>query len=438
MHDFLGEPCPQSPATRIGQMSISGTAFELEESAMSARGGQLPRWPVTAGKHPDSSGFVDGIAYPELPVSRRTSVASAASVSSTTTEAIDAADGAMLGLDPLEEHSLGEFCDAGSFVLESFGLVSRDDSGGSGGCGGALHHSASGVAARPRARPSHERYEEEESSGGGGEGGGGGGGMSVAPDSEANEDGCMPPGAAGALEKHDDLLAHFSPEEIFAICASRAMEAHTRSVAKSIGATQPSGGGAGSTQQLRPAASAPGSAPNSVPGSPRPRQRLSSLAALDEHCGGGGQSMSLPSSPLMKRPPAKGTHIPKRRKSHSNLTDGVRGGGSLDDSTTVTEVGRMTSSPLANLHLPPASGGGGSGSSKSGGGSGLSVFVNDDIPSERCLSVDLGSSLAMDGDLQGPDSPASSRKNKLQRCSACGARPARPRPPSRALFSRCR
>ena len=33
---------------------------------------------------------------------------------------------------------------------------------------------------------------------------------------------------SGFEEKHDDLLAHFEEDEIFAICASRAMEAHER------------------------------------------------------------------------------------------------------------------------------------------------------------------------------------------------------------------
>ena len=123
---------------------------------------------------------------------------------------------------------------------------------------------------------------------------------------------------SGFEEKHDDLLAHFEEDEIFAICASRAMEAHERvnlAATSAPAVPQPAapspGGGALPFLQLRPTHSAPLERPisgssSSEPNSPRLSRRRRSPglhSSLIRRDGLHTSPQSLPNSPLLSRSP---------------------------------------------------------------------------------------------------------------------------------------
>ena len=233
---------------------------------------------------------------------------------------------------------------------------------------------------------------------------------------------------AAALEKHDDLLAHFSADEIFALCASRAMEAHEAMTMPPLGfdaALEHAPATTGDRDMFEgeeegEEEESPEDAiasllldstyeAASLPSSPRLGPVRSRLGAM------GANSLSLPSSPLCKRPSSKSSSSTKRRKSSDASADERSGSTQMRRPTASTA--KRASVPNSWRLLDEASGG-----------------------EEELRPSDGGEG----------DGGTSSRKNKLQRCSACGARflaafmaagpslssPPAPRPPRQPLSPR--
>lgn len=204
--------------------------------------------------------------------------------------------------------------------------------------------------------------------------------------------------AVAALEKHDDLLAHFSEEEIFAICASRAMEAHQATL---LGPGPPADEAKPEEVIADLLLEGEGS-PVSSPLSPSSKGRRHSRDVPGRISGAArATSNSMPSSPLAKRPPASGSLMPKRRKPSL----------SCDDGASSQNSSPLAARPFTTKSRAPHS-------LEEGGVihmfDGFDGFDSEDLPD---LPMSSG-----EGTAQGEDAPASSRKNKLQRCSACGAR----------------
>ena len=128
-----------------------------------------------------------------------------------------------------------------------------------------------------------------------------------------------PEGDLPMLEKHADLLANFTSDEIWSICAARAMEAHER-----LGRTTPLG-----TGRTPPLLRMPSASPKSVSrhkSSGGGRTITAPVAAIPTRPGVVGASASMPSSPLAKRQLAKEKAPPKRRKSDPILDAQIAAG----------------------------------------------------------------------------------------------------------------